>query len=91
MTCELCWSAKIYFLGVVWLDGVPERTDLSPLERASMIVSEIEINMKSTAPYAVSLVSRLAAPRGRMPSANLVRRTLRPDRPTCLVATGPRR
>src|ERR1019366_392577 len=54
-----------YFLGAdCWVVVVPERTEWSPLERASRTVREIEITMKSAAPQAVSLVSRLAAPRG---------------------------
>ena len=43
-------SAGGYFFGVVCWVGVPERTDLSPLERASITVSEMEITMKRTAP-----------------------------------------
>jgi uncharacterized membrane protein YhiD involved in acid resistance len=53
-----------YFFGVVCWVGVPERTERSPLERASRIVSEMETNMKRIALQVVSLVSRLAAPRG---------------------------
>src|SRR5664279_3293994 len=53
-----------YFLGADCWVGVPERTDLSARERESMTVREMETTMKRTAPQVVSLVSRLAAPRG---------------------------
>ena len=50
--------------GVVTPAGVPERTDLWPLERASRMVSPMEVSIKRTADQEVSLVRMLAAPRG---------------------------
>src|ERR1700733_1797255 len=53
-----------FFAGVVWVVLTPERTDRSAEECARATVRPMEVSMKITADHVVSLVRRLAAPRG---------------------------
>src|ERR1700733_2075895 len=50
--------------GVVWVALMPESTERGPLVRWIRTVSPMEVNIKMIAAQVVTLVSRLAAPRG---------------------------